>query len=557
MPRTIDALFIPYYENVDRWYNDSDGDDAPPSLARTRALLAALSDDVWMKDEVDAVIDGNLYDFSRFLSWVRYGTTAEHARYDPFNMTLLAGSYYLNLLHHHGFEIRVANVADRHVLKELAQAYEPRFVLLSTTLLFDAAERDVVAITVRQLRAQWPEAVIVLGGLMLVSYEKNLPRPYFTKLLQNYGADAYVVSPRGESPLLQILQRGSLETLVADPTIPSTYLVSGRTVIPPPDTPELGPGLADTYIRWSQLPQTDHLYHTVHMRTARSCAFSCAFCEYPVNQGPLTLAPAEAVEEELEELKRLGTVKSIVFTDDTFNVPPRRFKELLKILARYEFEWYSFFRPQYADEETARLMKEAGCRAVFAGLESADDNVLRNMNKAARVDDYRRGIDQLKQHDIRVHANFIVGFPGETEESARKIIRFLDQAGIEFCTVCTWIYIPSTPIGKRAEELGIHGMGVQWRHDTMTSATAQALARQVATEQKSAIHNAVRGEAWTEFLLYANGFTVDEVRLAIDCFNRNLGRDVAADEIRSSDAYSALKSVLQAHEMPRPTGAWV
>ena len=119
MPHKIDALFISYYVNRDRWHNDHEKDDAAPSLARTRGLLSALSDHVWMKDEVDVVIDGKLYDFSRFLSWVRYGTAAAHSRFDPFNITLLAGTYYLNLLSQHGIEIRVANVVDRHVLKEL------------------------------------------------------------------------------------------------------------------------------------------------------------------------------------------------------------------------------------------------------------------------------------------------------------------------------------------------------------------------------------------------------------------------------------------------------
>jgi Radical SAM superfamily len=551
MPRSIDALFISYYVNVDRWHNDDDPDGPVPSLARTRGLLSALAADVWMKDEVDIVIDGELYDFSRYLSLVRYGTTAEHARYDPFNMTPLAGSYYVNLLHE-SFDVRVANTADRHVLRQLGRAYQPRFVLLSTTLLFDAADRDVVPTAVRQIRAQWPDAVVVLGGLMLVSYQKNMPPARFGQLLLGYGADAYVVSPRGEQALIEILRRGSLPALLADPDIPATYLVSGQTVLPPARADDGELPMAATHIRWSRLPQTDHLYHTVHMRTARSCAFRCAFCEYPVNQGPLTLAPTSAVEAELAELAALGTVRSIVFTDDTFNVPLRRFTELLRILARYEFEWYSFFRPQYANESTARLMKEAGCRAVFAGLESVDDTVLRNMNKTAKSADYRRGIDQLKRQDIQVHANFIVGFPGETEESALKIIPFLDETGIEFTTVCTWAYIPSTPIGARAAEFGIDGVGMRWRHDTMTSQTAQLLARQVATEQKSAVHNAVRGEAWTEFLLYANGFTVDEAQLAVSSFNRHLNRDVSMAEVTASAGYPELTAVLARRELPAP-----
>jgi len=327
-------------------------------------------------------------------------------------------------------------------------------------------------------------------------------------------------------------------------------VVHGGAVHGPSSRPELPFALESGSIRWGSLPQTEHLYHTVHTRTARSCAFACAFCEYPVNQGPLTLMPTEVVEGELRELAGLGRVRSLIFTDDTFNVPLVRFKELLKVLARYDFEWYSFFRPQYADEETARLMRESGCRGVFAGLESVDDRVLENMNKKATADQYQRGIEQIMKQDIRIHANFIVGFPGETEESARKIVRFLDQTGIEFSTVCTWSFIPSTPIGKRKQEFGIDGWGVEWTHDTMDSTRAHQLAREIVTEQKHSVHNAVRGECWTEFLLYSNGLSLDDVRLAVSTFNGFLGRDVPEQEVRASPGYAALRAVLERHEMP-------
>jgi radical SAM superfamily enzyme YgiQ (UPF0313 family) len=520
-------------------------------VARTRATLNALSSDEWMKDEIDVVIEGKLYDFSRFLSWVRYGTTAEWRRYDPFNMTLLSGTYYLSLLGRQGFEVRVANVTTRLNLVTLAEAYAPRYVLLSTTLLFDAAEHDTIPMAIRQIRRAFPDAIVVLGGLMLVSYQKNTNAQNFEMTLRHYGADAYVVTPRGEAPLIEILRRRSLADLAADPP-PCTYVLKGGVVQAPPDVPEPAFGLDDSYIRWSQLRQTDHLYHIAHTRTARSCAFSCAFCEYPVNQGPLTVLPVDALERELEELTALGKVRSLIFTDDTFNVPLRRFKEMLKVLAKFDFEWYSFFRPQYADAETASLMKEAHCKAVFAGLESIDDQVLKNMHKVATGDAYRKGIEQLKREGIQVHANFIVGFPGETEESAGKIGPFLEEMGIDFCTVCVWSYIPSTPIGARKAEFGIEGMGVDWRHDTMTSGQAQVLARQVVEGQKQAVHNAVRGEAWTEFLLYANGFTVDEVRLAISAFNRLLGRDNAAAAVRAMPEYGALRGVLERREAPVP-----
>jgi len=552
MTERLDALFIPVYVNVDRWDNDAGDERAATNRARERGIETALSDNHW-KEEVDLVVDGKLYDVSRFLSLARYGTTEEHPRYDAFNITLLSGSYYLNLLHRHGYTARVVNVADRHTLVRLGQRYAPRVVMLSTTLALDSDEHETIPMAIRQIRRQWPDAIVILGGLLLVSYRNSYPRGWFENLLRFYGADAYVVSAQSEHPALEILRRGSLEALLDGPRIPSTYIVSKGKVYGPGDEPEPAMDLADSSIRWSSLPQTEHLYHTVHMRTARSCAFKCAFCGDPINQGPLTLVPVESVDQELAEIKKLGTVRSLVFTDDTFNVPLRRFKDLLRVLAKYEFEWYSFFRPQYADEETVSLMKAAGCRAVFAGLESSDDQILKNMHKNARADQYRRGIALLKQAGIYVHASFIVGFPGETERSARKIVRFIDDMGIDFTTINSWVYLPSTPIALRAKEFGIEGVAMNWRHATMTSQEAQLLARSVAQEQTSAVHNSARGRPWLEFLLYANGLSVDEARVVVGTYNRFIGRNARREEITAGASCAELRDVLSRHEFVRPS----
>jgi hypothetical protein len=53
-------------------------------------------------------------------------------------------------------------------------------------------------------------------------------------------------------------------------------------------------------------------------------------------------------------------------------------------------------------------------------------------------------------------------------------------------------------------------------------------------------------------MLYANGFSVDEVRLAIQTFNSHLGRDASMEEIRGAPSFAALRAVLERHPMPKP-----
>ena len=59
---------------------------------------------------------------------------------------------------------------------------------------------------------------------------------------------------------------------------------------------------------------------------------------------------------------RGGITLGDLFIDDTFNVPPERFKDLLRMMInkKYVFKWHSYFRCQFADEEMVSLMKESG-----------------------------------------------------------------------------------------------------------------------------------------------------------------------------------------------------
>ncbi len=552
--RTIEALFIPYYFPIDRWHNDAangngngHGEAAAAAAGSDKASFARKA----RMAREGATVDGKLYDFSRFLSWMRYGDTSEYERYDSYSLTLLAGTYYLSYLRRNGVDVQVANAVSRMSLPDLAERYAPRFVLLSTTLIL---EHIIVKDAIADIRATWPEAVIVLGGLFLVELQKTNPPETFETIVRSYGADAYVVSPRGEQALLEIVRRGDKKGLMKNPDIPGTFVLDGTTVHAPSTVVDVSMEMGENFIRWGEHVPTEHLYHTVHTRTARSCAFVCAFCNFPINQGALALMPVDKFEEELTLLTRVRQVKSLIFTDDTFNVPQKRFKELCRMMAKFDFEWYSFFRPQFADEETVELMKAAHCRGVFLGLESADDQILKNMNKAATMAGFMRGIDQLKKHGIQMHANFIVGFPGDTEEKSRKLVELLDQTAIEFFTLAPFYYVPSTPIHARREEFGLTGRFEKWKHNTMNSTEAFALAEELTHAPKYSVHapELAANNFWTEILLYANGFSVEESQLAFRAYNRFIGKSVTPAEVQQAPEFPALCELLNRREMPRP-----
>jgi radical SAM superfamily enzyme YgiQ (UPF0313 family) len=70
------------------------------------------------------------------------------------------------------------------------------------------------------------------------------------------------------------------------------------------------------------------------MRTSLSCPFSCTFCNFPKYAGRYRLASLETVENEIRELNGLGNISGMWIIDDTYNFPPDRFKDVLRVMIK-------------------------------------------------------------------------------------------------------------------------------------------------------------------------------------------------------------------------------
>lgn len=189
--------------------------------------------------------------------------------------------------------------------------------------------------------------------------------------------------------------------------------------------------------------------------------------------GSLTLAGMDAVARELDAMAELGT-QNVVFIDDTFNVPLKRFKELCRLLIerRYGFNWFSYFRCSNSDDEAVDLAAQSGCRGVFLGIESGSPRILANMNKAATVEKYVSGMKRLHAHGILTFASFILGFPGETEETVEETLAFIQETRPDYYRTQLWYCEPGTAVDAKRQQYGITGQGFIWRHDTMESLEA-------------------------------------------------------------------------------------
>lgn len=165
-------------------------------------------------------------------------------------------------------------------------------------------------------------------------------------------------------------------------------------------------------------------YPEVQIFTARGCPFRCFFCLWPqAFQGRIyrSRSPQNVLDEFLYIKHELPEVKAVVIEDDTFTVDKSRVVEICDLLIKHRLnlKWNANVRTDL-DIQTMRKMKEAGCYLIIVGIENAQQNILDTIEKGLKTAYIQKFFDNAKQVGLLVHAAFMAGNPGETEETLRK-----------------------------------------------------------------------------------------------------------------------------------------
>lgn len=302
--------------------------------------------------------------------------------------------------------------------------------------------------------------------------------------------------------------------------------------------------ITNNIIDYSIFPDED-LGEFLSIRTSKGCAYQCSFCSYFHGAGKYTYLSTEQVQLLLDKIQKLGRISTLSFIDDTLNFPKERFKEILRnmIKKKYSFKWNGYFRCSHADEEMIDLMKESGCEGVFLGVESDNNQILKNMNKNTTVDSYRQIISLLNKAGIISHANIIIGFPGETEETIQETINLIEETAPTTYRAQIWYADTTTPIFKRKEEFEIKGSGFNWTHKTMNSKMAFNYVEKLFFNIKNSVWLPDWGfEQWSIFYLQRKGMDLETIKSYLALFNSCV-KDRLRDPAKRNISESVLNQI--------------
>ena len=189
------------------------------------------------------------------------------------------------------------------------------------------------------------------------------------------------------------------------------------------------------------------LPRTLPVQTSRGCPYDCTFCSVTPMFG--RRYRHRSAGNVIAELLRIDPGRhEIFFYDDNFAADPRATKELLRemIRRRLGFRWSTQVRTDIVrDDEMLDLIAEAGCKALYVGLESVNVKALTEMKKKQTVEDIRHSIREIRRRGIHLHGMFVFGFDSDTPQTARETVTFALREKVDSAQFLILTPLPGSP----------------------------------------------------------------------------------------------------------------
>jgi len=207
--------------------------------------------------------------------------------------------------------------------------------------------------------------------------------------------------------------------------------------------------------------------------TSRGCPAGCKFCIKHVNyQYSVRIRSPENIIQELWLLHDLG-IHNIHMYADLFTVNRDQVIGLCNLILEegLKIRWTCNSRVDFVDEEMLGLMGRSGCWMISWGIESANEGILRRVRKGHRPEQAAQVLRWARAAGIKNWGYFIIGLPGETEETIQQTIQLSKSLPLDLALFHIAAPHPGTPFFFEVVEKGWFRPGTRWEEVDMDRST--------------------------------------------------------------------------------------
>ena len=189
----------------------------------------------------------------------------------------------------------------------------------------------------------------------------------------------------------------------------------------------------------------------------RGCPYSCFnYCTYPLAQGRVPRARStEGIVKELKFWNENFGVKEFVFRDPVFSINRERTIDLANMIINENLGLKFTIETHLnnLDYELLQLLKRAGVFIIRVGVESVNDDVIKNAKRfSLKKSNEKEKIEMIRSFGIKVIGMYILGFETDTKESCLRTIKYAKELNTYIAVFSVFTPYPGTPIFIKFKE---------------------------------------------------------------------------------------------------------
>jgi len=197
---------------------------------------------------------------------------------------------------------------------------------------------------------------------------------------------------------------------------------------------------------------------TIH----KGCDYRCTYCIVPETRGPQQEKPLAVIMAEIAGIVAGGGREVTLLGQNVtaYNAPEADFAALLRRVAGIDgLERIRFLtgHPHDMDENLIRTIGELDkvCPWLHVPAQSGSDRVLRRMKRLYTRADYLRLVEHARSHirDVTFSGDFIVGFPGESDDDFRQTLELVREVGYDQTFNFKYSERPGTPASRLEDDV--------------------------------------------------------------------------------------------------------
>jgi radical SAM superfamily enzyme YgiQ (UPF0313 family) len=349
--------------------------------------------------------------------------------------------------------------------------------LLDFGILQPAAARQQLAATVASFRPALAGFTAVtsnfLNAASLAADVKNIDPQILTvcggvhvsalrgRILEEFGAFDLVVAGEGEMALAEIAAGADYATVqglvyrdadgIRDNGVRAA--VCELDTLPFPDY-----RLLDGFPREYAGPLFNYPKGpTATVIASRGCPYSCSYCDRSVFGSSFRYNSPQYLYAHMAFLRQQFGIRHVFFYDDLFTFNRRRIAEFCTLLREKPLgmTFNCAVSISHIDADLLAMLKAAGCWMVSIGIESGAPEILARHKSSIEFSQVKRSVELIQRNGLRAKGLFMIGLPGETEETLRLTTEFITRLQLDDMNMTKFTPFPGSPLYRTIRDEGM------------------------------------------------------------------------------------------------------